>query len=72
MSTQTDRILAILRDAKRMGVGVCGTAFLRMYIPTYSQRIGELRRAGHQISRETCRIHAHEGAIGYYTLEGEA
>ena len=51
--TQIDEIERMLRDA---GVkGVCATTFLTLYMPTYSQRIGELRsRRGLRIITRPC------------------
>ena len=66
--TQHDRILAMLRDYPE---GVCGIRFLENYMPTYSQRIGELRRRkGYTITAIECPYghHTHNSNIGTYQL----
>jgi hypothetical protein len=45
MRKQYSAILSMLRG----GGWVSGREFLQAYIPTYSQRIGELRRMGYDI-----------------------
>ena len=51
--TQIHRIECLLRDAGAKGV--CATTFLGLYMPTYSQRIGELkRRKGLRIITRPC------------------
>jgi hypothetical protein len=64
--TQHERILEMLRDGP-----VCGTAFLEAYMPTYSQRIGELTRdKGYRIYRVECPhdYHRHQSGIATYAL----
>ncbi len=64
--TQHDIILAMLRQGP-----VCGNQFLRAYLPTYSQRIGELiRRKGYRIYRVKCPYseHSHQSGIATYEL----
>ena len=70
MTTQMDEIARLFRAAgmshidtiERMlraaGVeGVCATTFLALYMPTYSQRIGELkRRKGLNIITRRCAL----------------
>jgi hypothetical protein len=66
--TQHERILAMLRAEPE---GVCGVTFLQTYMPTYSQRIGELRRdKGYTIIPIECPYswHTHNGNIGTYQL----
>jgi hypothetical protein len=64
--TQSRAIRHVLRQ--RRGQWVCGTAFYASYIPTYSQRIGELVKDGDPIERGDCDNpnHAHSGAIAQY------
>ncbi len=66
--TQHDRILTLLRDHPE---GVCGITFLQTYMPTYSQRIGELRRnKGYTIIPVPCPYdwHQHNSNIATYQL----
>ena len=66
--TQHDRILNLLRFHPQ---GVCGVTFLGYYMPTYSQRIGELRRdKGYTITAIECPYghHTHNSNIGSYQL----
>ena len=66
--TQHDRILSLLRSHPE---GVCGITFLQNYMPTYSQRIGELVRVrGHTINPIPCPnpTHTHNRNIGSYQL----
>ena len=67
-ASQHDRILALLRLNVE---GVCGSIFLADFMPTYSQRIGELRRdKGYTIIPVPCpyAFHKHNGNIGTYQL----
>jgi len=63
--TQHDRILGMLRNGP-----VCGTTFLGAWLPTYSQRIGELRKKGYGIERIKCpnEFHRHKSQIATYVL----
>ena len=66
--TQHDRILAMLRAYPE---GVCGIRFLENYMPTYSQRIGELVRVkGYTINPIPCPHdwHKHNSNIASYQL----
>ena len=68
VGSQHDRILSILRAHPQ---GVCGVTFLGYYIPTYSQRIGELRHnKGYTINVIPCpwSHHTHNSNIGSYQL----
>ncbi len=68
LGTQPERILALLRDHPS---GVCGTLFLQHHIPTYSQRIGDLRRVkGYTIAKVECPYahHTHGRNIATYQL----
>lgn len=47
---------------------VCGTDFLRAYIPRYSARVLELRQAGHLIESRPCKFHDHQSAQTVYEL----
>lgn len=68
--TRSEQIEHMLRTAGPYGV--CGATFLENYIPTYSQRIGELKRnKGLTIRSEPCKVHAHEGSIARYFLVDE-
>lgn len=66
---QKEKIILNLRANGE--TGVCGRTFLLNYMPTYSQRIGELRREGYIIESETCTLHDHQGTIARYYLRGE-
>lgn len=63
--TQHDRILDMLRHGP-----TCGSEFLSVYLPTYSQRIGELiRRKGYRIYRVECHKDYHNHTSGVATYE---
>ena len=66
--TQLERVLEALRANID---GVCGTLFLKEGIPRYAARIGELRSAGHNITRVKCPYfyHTHSGNIASYRLD---
>lgn len=49
MTTQRDRVLGMLRGAG--AAGVTTAEFLTAYVPRFSARIEELRKAGHVIGR---------------------
>ncbi len=53
------------------GQWICGTAFLAIYQPTYSQRIGELIYEGATIERGRCTdpAHTHKAKMGAYRWE---
>jgi hypothetical protein len=63
--TQHERIIKMLQTAP-----VCGSTFLEAYMPTYSQRIGELRKKGYRIYRVKCPYdeHRHQSGIATYEL----
>lgn len=63
--SQVQRVL----DALRLEP-MCGTDFLRMYVPRYSARILELRQAGYEIISRPCRFHDHENPQTVYELVG--
>ena len=68
--THGQQIEIMLRDAGSRGV--CATTFLGNYMPTYSQRIGELkRRKGLNITTARCADpnHAHKSRQIRYFLE---
>ena len=67
--TQTERTLAMLRDAGARGV--CSHAFYAAYLPHARNRIAiELRDRGFVIAREPCRESDHGSGTYYrYTLE---
>ena len=64
--TQTERIRRILSG----GFPICGIRFLNEYMPTYSQRIGELKRKGYDIERVSCPYpyHTHPRGIATYQM----
>ena len=71
--TQADTIESMLRTAGAKGV--CATTFLRAYLPTYSQRIGELKtRKGLNIITRRCVLgwphEAHNSRQRRYYLMG--
>lgn len=61
---QTERILNMLGGAS----WVCGTSFQKEYMPTYAQRISDLRKRGYDIVSDKCDMlgHSHSGAIAKY------
>ena len=61
---QTERILGMLSAES----WVCGTAFQKAYMPTYAQRIADLKKRGYDIKSEKCDMlgHSHTGAIAKY------
>ena len=61
---QTERILNMLNAHS----WVCGTSFQKEYMPTYAQRISDLRKRGYDIKSEKCDMlgHSHSGAIAKY------
>ena len=63
--SQTDKVLAMLRDAK---MGVCATDFNRAYIPRFGARLKELRDAGHLIEKRKCFSHNHHTHQVRYVL----
>lgn len=61
--TQTERVLAMLRDAG--GRGVCSASFYEAHLPHARNRIAvELRDRGFVVSRGPCTEHEH--ATGYF------
>jgi len=62
--SQEDRILSMLQ----LSAWVCGTSFLKEYMPTYSQRIAGLRKKGYDIKSEKCDNlqHTHSGNVAQY------
>lgn len=63
-----ERIIAMLRSNP---IGVCATSFLAAYMPTYSQRIGELKVKGWVIVTERCTQHDHDSKQIQYRLVKE-
>lgn len=63
--TQHERIIKMLHDGP-----MCGSTFLAAFMPTYSQRIGELNLKGYRIYRVECPYdeHAHQSGIATYEL----
>lgn len=68
-ATAHRRILSILAVAN--GWWVCGSAFYAIYLPTYSQRIGELVKQGYAIERGRCTdpTHKHKSSMAAYRTE---
>lgn len=62
--TQQERVLAMLKAGP-----VCGTDFLRAYIPRYSARLLELRQAGYEWSRRPCRFSHHDHGSEQFVYE---
>jgi hypothetical protein len=69
--TDTYRVLQTLKAANNEWV--CGADFHKMYLPTYAQRISDLRKMGYGIQSARCRDHLlwkhnHRGDIAMYLL----
>lgn len=66
VATHPENIRRVLQYAP--GVWVCGSAFYANFIPTYSQRIGKMRRDGDPIARGICSNpgHRHKGTLAQY------
>lgn len=65
--THKERILNMLNS--RYPGGVCATEFLEAFMPTYSQRIGDLKKEGWPVYTRRCgqMFHRHESRqIEYY------
>lgn len=62
---QRERVLMMLKSGP-----VCGTDFLKVYVPRYSARILELRQQGHVIESRPCKNtwHGHATAQTVYEL----
>ena len=63
--TQEQKIKRILKNTNDW---VCGSSFIKMYIPTYATRISELVAKGEPIQREVCNLkhHSHRGRVKMY------
>lgn len=68
--SQHSRILKVLR--KQGGKGVPNYRFPEMYILSYTKRIQELRRDGHNITSERQWHKGHATGVWVYTLIEEA
>jgi len=66
--THKDKIVDALTQVE--GRWLCGTTFLRAYLPTYSQRIGELKNDGFNIESRACDnpTHEHRSSVAMYRL----
>jgi len=69
--TDSHRVLERLREAN--WDWVCGVTFQRMFLPTYAQRISDLRKMGYGIQAAQCRDHEywnhnHRGNVAMYRL----
>ena len=64
--TQQRKILVLFGE--NPNTWICGSGFLMGYLPTYSQRIGELIKDGVPIERQPCAdpMHRHRSAVGSY------
>lgn len=62
---QCERVLDLLKHGP-----VCGTVFLKLYIPRYSARILELRQRGHVITTRPCKDqwHGHQSPQTLFEL----
>jgi len=65
--SQMGRILRTLEN----NWWTCGSTFQRMYLPTYAQRISELKKLGYNIMARPCddKSHTHTGQVAQYTLQ---
>jgi len=65
--TQIEKVLSKLQIN---GTWICGTEFQKEFIPTYSQRISELRKKGWEIESDICNrtTHSHKGSVAMYRL----
>jgi hypothetical protein len=65
-ATDQIRILSLLAGAN--GRWICASAFYAIYLPTFSQRIGELVKEGYAITRGRCDnpAHKHRSSMGAY------
>lgn len=65
--SQVDKVLATLIDT---GGWVCGVSFQQKFIPTYSQRIRDLRKKGWDIESDRCSLghHSHKGQVAMYRI----
>jgi len=73
--SQAGRILEELKAIHRVGGDwLCAITFQKMFIPTYSQRVRDLRRMGHTIHSRPCNDHEwwdhqHNGQVAMYMYE---
>ena len=73
--SQSGKILEELRAIRRVGGDwLCAITFQKMFIPTYSQRVRDLRRMGHTIHSRPCNDHEwwdhqHSGQVAMYMYE---
>lgn len=65
---QIERVLSILQIN---GTWVCGSQFHKEFIPTYAQRISELRQKGWDIESDRCdrATHSHAGSVAMYRIK---
>jgi len=65
--SQMGRILITLEN----NWWTCGSTFQRMYLPTYAQRISDLKKLGYNIIARPCddKSHTHTGQVAQYTLQ---
>ena len=57
--TQIEKIKEILANNE----WVCGTEFMKEYIPEYRSRINEIRKRGFIVEAQKCKIHSHRGNL---------
>jgi len=65
--SQVDKVLSTLINT---GGWVCGVSFQQKFIPTYSQRIRDLRKKGWDIESDRCSLghHSHKGQVAMYRI----
>lgn len=65
--SQCGRVLEVLEN----NWWTCGTTFQKMFIPTYAQRVTDLKRFGYRILSRPCkdRSHAHAGRVFEYSIQ---
>ena len=67
----------VLRILEQNGDFVCGTYFqqgknqFNAFLPTYAQRVSDLKKRGYKIERLTCNKHNHKGNVAMYKLVRE-
>tara|TARA_Y100001938_G_scaffold129774_1_gene185049 strand:- start:136 stop:399 length:264 start_codon:yes stop_codon:yes gene_type:complete len=73
VTTDEGKILKILE----LNDWVCGTYFqqgknhFNAFLPTYAQRVSDLKKRGYKIDRLTCNQHNHKGNVAMYKLVRE-
>ncbi|QDP46731.1 MAG: hypothetical protein Tp156SUR915002_21 [Prokaryotic dsDNA virus sp.] len=71
ITTDEGKVLAILKDNE----WVCGTHFqqgnnrFQAFIPTYAQRVSDLKKRGYDIEKANCNKHNHKGNVAMYRIK---